>query len=65
MFFLISDGDYTHLSVNHSLHFKDPETGVHTNEIESLWRLAKLKCPAFNRTRDHFEGNLETNLKLT
>ena len=26
-----------HQSVNHSLHFKDPTTGVHTNTIESYW----------------------------
>jgi len=26
-----------HQSINHSLHFKDPATGVHTNTIESYW----------------------------
>ncbi|XP_076635492.1 uncharacterized protein LOC143348781 [Colletes latitarsis] len=32
---------YKHLTVNHSLHFKDPETGVHTNTIETTWRHTK------------------------
>jgi hypothetical protein len=26
--------DYKHLKVNHSIHFKDPETEAHTNQIE-------------------------------
>ena len=34
---------FKHLSVNHSLNFKDPITGVHTNGIESIWRVAKMK----------------------
>ena len=31
---------FQNLTVNHSLHFKDPETGTHTNAIESSWRAA-------------------------
>jgi hypothetical protein len=27
--------DYKHLTVNHSINFKDPETEAHTNQIES------------------------------
>jgi hypothetical protein len=32
---------YTHKTVNHSLFFKDIETGVHTNNIEAYWGSVK------------------------
>lgn len=28
---------YKHRTVNHKKHFKNPETGVHTNTIEGTW----------------------------
>ena len=31
--------DYKHLKVNHSVNFKDPETGAHTNQIEGIFSL--------------------------
>ncbi|KAF8768428.1 hypothetical protein HNY73_021251 [Argiope bruennichi] len=30
----LKDEGFTHLQVQHNLHFKDPETGAHTNTIE-------------------------------
>ena len=33
----------THNSVNHSLHFVDPVTGVHTQHVESYWQRVKGK----------------------
>ena len=32
---------YSHGTVNHSNHFKDPHTGIHTNTIESTWHHLK------------------------
>ena len=32
---------YQHETVNHNLHFIDPETGAYTNTIESLWQKFK------------------------
>ena len=37
---LVREG-YGHLTVNHSIQFKNPETGACTNRIESTWRAVK------------------------
>ena len=33
----------SHATVNHSLHFVDPTTGVHTQTVESYWNRVKVK----------------------
>ncbi|KAK9711735.1 ISXO2-like transposase domain [Popillia japonica] len=56
---------YEHLKVNHSITFKDPETGAHTNSIESSWRAAKSSMKTsgtctwqLGRIKAHVPGNL-------
>ena len=46
---------YKHFTVNHSEHYKNPETGVHTNNIESNWRPLKraLQGSQKNNLADH------------
>lgn len=41
---LESEG-YRHLTVNHSEHFVDPDSGACTNTIESMWRALKKSLP--------------------
>jgi hypothetical protein len=45
---------YTHSTVNHSIHFLDPDTGDHTNNIESMWQSAKVFLGQYNRQEDYF-----------
>lgn len=48
----ISAAGYTHLTVNHSLHFVDPITGTHTQHVESYWSRAKAKLKRMHGTTD-------------
>lgn len=41
----LEDEGYHHLTVNHSLEFKHPETGAHTNTIEGTWSAIKRSLP--------------------
>ena len=48
-----------HRSVNHSLHFVDPVTGVHTKNVESYWNRVKGK---FKRMKGVHESMLNSYL---
>jgi ISXO2-like transposase domain len=41
---------FIHKTVNHSLHFKDPSTGVHTNNVEAYWSSIKRRFKMLNGT---------------
>ncbi|KAF0700545.1 Uncharacterized protein FWK35_00034072, partial [Aphis craccivora] len=50
----LNNEGYVHMTVNHSLHFKDPDTGVHSNTIESSWRHSKASMSNYCRKKKHF-----------
>lgn len=51
---------YTHKTVNHSRHYVDPVTGVHTNLVENLWMRLKNKLRTKHlRCADNLQGYLD------
>ena len=46
------DPHYHHYTVNHSLNFVNPVTGVHTQHVESYWGRAKAKLKRMHGTSD-------------
>src|SRR5690349_2050894 len=54
----LNHSGYEHLKVNHSINFKDPETGAHTNSIELSWQAAKATMSSSGCCKCHIPGNL-------
>ncbi|GFX24742.1 DDE_Tnp_IS1595 domain-containing protein [Trichonephila clavipes] len=55
----LSEEGYRHLTVNHSLTFKNPESGAHTNSIEGTWLAIKRNLKGHT---DHVEGQFDSYL---
>lgn len=49
---------YEHSTVNHSVNFRDPETGTCTNTIEGNWSGIKGHIPPRNRVQAHMDNHL-------
>ncbi|CAG8606205.1 13983_t:CDS:2, partial [Ambispora leptoticha] len=54
-----------HGNVNHSKHFKDPETEIHTNTIEGNWNGLKILIPARNRNEERIEPFPKSTVRKT
>ena len=48
-----SSSGLTHGVVNHSLHFVDPTTGIHTQHVESYWNRIKIKLKRMRGCHSH------------
>ncbi|GFV18000.1 putative transposase-like protein [Trichonephila clavipes] len=61
----LEDEGFLHLSVNHKMYFKDPETGSHTNSIEGSWSAIKKSLRGIRRCGDQFDSYLMEKTKAT
>ena len=55
----LKDEGYTHLTVNYSLNFVHPYTGVYTQRIENTWWGVKRSMRRTGTSKDLFESYLQ------
>ena len=55
----LKDEGYTHLTVNYSLNFLDPDTGAHTQHIENTRWGVKRSMHRTGTSKDLFESYLQ------
>ena len=53
------DEGYTHLTVDHSLNFVDPDTDAHTQRNENTWWWVKRSMSRTGTSKDLFESYLQ------
>ena len=51
----LSKEGFNHLKVNHSVNFVDPDSGSHTNTIESTWRALKKSLPVSGTVKSLYD----------
>lgn len=54
----LEDEGFVHLKVNHSITFKDPDTGAHTNTIEGMWNCIKRNLKQVRKIDEGFDSYL-------
>jgi len=54
----LKDEGYSHWTVNHFIEFKNPESGAHTNNVEGMWRHAKVPMTQYSRKKHFYAGYL-------
>jgi hypothetical protein len=59
---LVSCGFTNHLAVNHSLHFVDPITHMHTNNIVSCWRYLRHRLSRGGIRKDQLDSHIFEHL---
>lgn len=54
----LAERGYRHLTVNHTEHFVDPDSGACTNTIESTWWAIKRSLPSSHTRKENFGQHL-------